>query len=106
MDYEKDEIITYAVKLIENLKAKHSIKAAYLFGSHSKGFADKNSDIDIAVVLDKIRNGSPFNETFEIFHEAQMYNSQYEVICFTEQEFINDDEAIIKHIKQEGIKIA
>ena len=105
MDYAKDEIITNAVKLIENLQEKHSIKAAYLFGSYSKGFAGKNSDIDIAVVLDKIRDGSPFNETFEIFHEAQKYNSLYEVICFSEQEFINEDESLIKHIKREGIKI-
>ena len=88
-----------------------------------------HSDIDVAVVLDKIHNGSPFwlrlranwrarrvNEAFEIFHEAQKQNSLFKVVCFSETEFIwlrldasprrvNEEQEVIKHIKKDGIKI-
>jgi predicted nucleotidyltransferase len=105
MDYTKDEIINSARNIIDNLAKKHSIKAAYIFGSFSKGYAAEYSDIDVAVVLDKIRNGSPFNEAFEIFHEAQKQNSFFEIVCFSEKEFINEEQQVIKHIKKDGIKI-
>jgi len=105
MDYTKDEIINNARNIIDNLTKKHSIKAAYIFGSFSKGYASGYSDVDVAVVLDKIRDGSPFNEAFEIFHEAQKQNSLFEVVCFSETEFINEEQQVIKHIKKDGIKI-
>jgi predicted nucleotidyltransferase len=105
MDYTKDELIINAKKIIYQLTKKHNIKAAYIFGSYSKGNVSEHSDIDVAVVLDKIRNGSPFNEAYEIFHEAQQQNSLIEVVCFSEDEFINEEQEIIKHIKKDGIKI-
>ncbi len=105
MGYTKDEIKVNARNIILSLIKNHSIKAAYIFGSYSKGNATEYSDIDVAVVLDKIRNGSPFNEAFEIFHEVQKQNSLYEVVCFSETEFINEEDYLIRHIKKEGIKI-
>ncbi len=74
MGYTKDEIINNARDIVNYLTLKHCIKAAYIFGSHSKGNTSEYSDIDVAIVLDKIRNGSPFNEAFEIFHEVQKQN--------------------------------
>ena len=105
MDNSKDEIIKNARDIIGSLAKKHGIKAAYIFGSYSKGKMAEHSDIDVAIILDKIRNGSPYNEAFEIFHEVQKQNSLYEAICFTEVEFVNEKEEIIKHIKRDGIKI-
>ena len=105
MDYSKDEIIEDSKKIISHLIDKHNIKAAYLFGSHSKGYTSAGSDIDVAIVLDKIKNGSPFDEAFQIFHEVQKQNSLFEVICFSEAEFTNDEQEVIKRIKREGIKI-
>jgi predicted nucleotidyltransferase len=105
MGYSKDEIINKARNIIDSLIEKHGIKEAYIFGSYTKGNASEYSDIDVALVLDKIRDGSPFNEAFEIFHEVQKQNSLFEVVCFSETEFFNEDEELIKHIKKEGIKI-
>ena len=105
MDSARDEIITNARDIVYNLIRKHSIKAAYIFGSFSKGEITKHSDVDVALVLDKIRNGSPFNEAFEIFHEVQKQNSLIEVVCFSETEFFNEEEEVVKHIKRNGIKI-
>ena len=105
MDYSKDEIINKVKNIFKNLTKRHSIKEVYIFGSYSKGNMSEYSDIDIAVVLDKIRGGSPFNEAFEIFHEVQKQNSLFEVVCFTETEFFNEEQDVIKHIKKDGIKI-
>lgn len=105
MDYTKDQIINTARNIINLISEKHTINAAYIFGSYSKGNFSEYSDVDIAVVLDKIRNGSPFNEAFEIFHEVQQQNSLFEVVCFSVTEFIKEEQEIIKHIKRDGIKI-
>ena len=105
MDYARDKIINNARSIIDSLTRRHRIKAAYIFGSYSKGNAAEHSDVDVAIVLDKIGNGSPFNEAFEIFHEVQKQNSLYEIVCFSEAEFFNEEEEVIKHIKKDGIKI-
>ena len=55
MDIKKNEIVNNAVDIINNLRAKHNIKAAYIFGSYSKGNFSENSDIDIAVIVRKIK---------------------------------------------------
>ncbi len=30
---------------------------------------------------------------------------RFEVVCFTETEFFNEEEEVVKHIKRDGIKI-
>ena len=109
MDHTKNEIVSEAVKnvkeLIQVLAKKHHIRSAYIFGSYARGNPDANSDIDIAIVLGSIRDGSPYDERFEIFHEIQEYNSLYETICFLEDEFFREEATLIRHIKTEGIRI-
>ena len=41
------------LKKIENELKNKEINAIYLFGSYAKGTQNKNSDIDIAILLDK-----------------------------------------------------
>ena len=91
--------------MLLELAKKHPIKSAYIFGSYARGNPHAQSDIDIALVLESVRDGSPFDERFEMFHELQKYNSLYEVVCFLEVEFLREDETLIKHIKAEGIRI-
>ena len=98
--------------LLLRLEKEHDIKEAYLFGSYARGNPKEYSDVDIALVLGSFRvgihpfgNGSPFDETFEIFHEVQRYNSLFEVVCLREEEFSKGDTTLSRHIKREGIKI-
>ena len=65
------------------------------------------SDVDIAIVLGSLTGseGSPFDEDFEIFHEAQKYNSILEVVCFVQDEFDQDATTLVKKIKREGIRL-
>jgi predicted nucleotidyltransferase len=100
-----NEAIEEIKELLQELAKKHDIKSAYIFGSYARGNPGVNSDIDIAVIFGSVGDGSPFDERFEIFHEVQKHNSLCEAICFLEDEFVREDEAVIKHIKREGIKI-
>ena len=109
MAYSKNELVNEAIKnlkeLLLELAKKHFIKSAYIFGSYARGNPHVHSDIDIALVLESVKDGSPFDERFEIFHELQNHNSLYEAVCFLETEFFREDETLIKHIKAEGIRI-
>ncbi len=106
MDYTKDKVIEMARSFLIQASKRHPIQAAYIFGSYAMETQKPYSDIDIAVILGRAAEyGKYHEETFEIFHEAQEYNSLMEVICFKEDEFENDGMTIISRIKKEGIKI-
>lgn len=106
MAHAKDKAIELAKAFLKQASKRHPILSAYLFGSYSKGAQSDYSDIDIAVVLENATQGQRYyEETFEIFHEAQEYNSLLEVLCFREDEFERDGGAIIAKIKKEGLRI-
>ncbi|HAG51525.1 MAG TPA: hypothetical protein DHU69_10965 [Deltaproteobacteria bacterium] len=104
--YTQDKAIELAKSFLKQSSNRHSIQAAYLFGSYARGTQKSYSDIDIAVVLGKLAQIKRYyEETLEIFHEAQEYNSLLEILCFREDEFERDGEGIISKIKKEGVKI-
>jgi predicted nucleotidyltransferase len=107
MALSKDEVIKIVNGFLELLRQKHDVRKAYLFGSFAKDMAKDYSDVDLAIVLGSLDKSerSPFNEAFAIFHEAQNYNSLLEVICFVQEEFDQDDGALIRRIKKEGIRL-
>jgi len=92
---------------LEVLRRKHDVRGAYLFGSFARGTAGKYSDVDLAIVLGEIRRTeeSPFDESFEIFHEAQEFDSLLEVVCFTQEEFDGEEESLVRRIKKDSIKL-
>lgn len=91
--------------LLLELKKKHDIRRAYLFGSYARNTPKEYSDIDVAIVLGTFRDGGPMDERFEIFHEVQERNALYEVVCLTEEEFTEGELALVQHIKREGIPV-
>ena len=107
MALSKDEVIKIVNGFLELLQEKHDVREVYIFGSFAKDTAKDHSDVDLAVVLGSldISESSPFNEAFDIFHEAQNYNSLLEVVCFVQEEFDQDDGALIRRIKKEGIRL-
>ena len=65
------------------------MREAYLFDSCARETVKDYSDVDIAIVLGKLKNAgeSPFYESFEFFHAAQKYNSLLEDVCFAQAKF-------------------
>lgn len=51
---DQSSIISIAEKYADLAKQILPVKSIYLFGSYAKGTADSDSDIDIAVIVDKV----------------------------------------------------
>ncbi|MBI5968523.1 MAG: nucleotidyltransferase domain-containing protein [Deltaproteobacteria bacterium] len=107
MALSKDEVIKIVKGFLESLRRKHDVREAYLFGSFATGKAKDYSDVDLAIVLGSLDapKDSLFDEEFQIFHEAQKYNSRLEVVCFLQKEFDQNGCALVKRIKKEGIRL-
>jgi len=103
----KDEALKMANQFIALLRQKHDVRAAYLFGSFAKGTEKDYSDIDLAIILGTEDRSAapPFDERFQIFHEAQKFSSRLEVVCFHQEEFDRDGGGLGQKIKKEGIRI-
>ena len=82
MVLSKDAVVKVANGFPELIRKKHDVRLAYIFGLFAKGMEKDYSDVDSAIVLGSLTGseGSPFDENFEIFHEAQKYNSILEVV--------------------------
>lgn len=106
MAYTQDEAIKLAKSFLKQASKRHSIRFAYLFGSYARGTQGEYSDIDIVVIISKTNQvKNYYKETFEIFHEAQVYNSLLEILCFREDEFESEGGSIVSQIKKEGVRI-
>jgi len=106
MAYTQDKAVELAMSFLSQASKRHSIRSAYLFGSYVRGTQKDYSDIDIAIVMPRISEPKRYyEESLDIFHEAQEYNSLLEVVCFREDEFEEGQTAIVNQIKKEGVKI-
>lgn len=107
MALSKDDIIKIVNGFLELIRQKHDVRQAYLFGSWATGKTKAYSDVDLALVLGAHTNltASLFSEDFEIFHEAQKYNSLLEVISFIQKDFDESKSTLVRKIKKEGIRL-
>jgi len=106
MAFTQDKVLELAKSFLKQASGKHSIRSAYLFGSYVRGTQKDYSDIDIALVMPRINESKRYlEESQDIFHEAQEFNSLLEVVCFREDEFEEGQTAIVNQIKKEGIRI-
>jgi len=107
MALSKNDVMKIVNGFLELTRQKHDVRQAYLFGSFAKGTGKEYSDVDLAIVLGSrgSSEGSPFDENFRIFHEAQEYNSLLEVVCFQQEEFDQDAGSLVKHIKKEEMRL-
>lgn len=107
MAYSTDDALKIAKTFLRKALQRHEIVQAYLFGSYAGGRQKEYSDIDLAIVLGETAVSSEryLDEAFEIYHEAQEYNSLLEVLCFRQKEFEENGASIVGRIKKEGIAV-
>ena len=92
-------------KYAEELRKKnYPFSAIYLFGSHAKGNARKWSDIDVAVVSDKLKRNRDKNR-FLLWHIRRKVDSMIEPHGFTVKGFQDNSDPMVYEIKKTGIKI-
>ena len=97
----KKIVKNYAKKLKEE---NYPFSAIYLFGSCAKGKSHKWSDIDVAVVSDKLKRNRDANENL-LWHIRREVDSMIEPHGFTVKDFQDDSNPMVYEIKKTGIKI-
>ena len=92
----------YAKELEKN---NFPFQAIYLFGSFAQNRARKWSDIDVAVVSDKLKRNWDKNENL-LWHLRMNVDTTIQPIGFTIKDFQDECDPMVYEIKKTGIKIA
>jgi len=101
----KTEAEKIVKKYTTKLKAKkYPISAVYLFGSYATGKANKWSDIDVAIISDKLKKDWNKNED-ALWKYTIGVDSRIEPIGFTVKDFENINDPMVYEIRKTGIKI-
>lgn len=80
---DKEQAIKLAQEYKKVLQEKMPVKALYLYGSYSKGNYTEESDIDIAVVVDKLSDNY-FEDTPLLWKLKRKISNLIEPILLTE----------------------
>ena len=100
---------TQAEKIVKRYTAKLKAKkypfsAVYLFGSYAKGKANRWSDIDVAIISDKLKKDWNKNEDI-LWKYTVGVDYRIEPIGFTIKDFQDNSNPMVYEIKKTGIKI-
>lgn len=90
-------------KYIEEISKKFNIKEVYIFGSYAKGTNNKDSDIDIAVILDSDI------DTIDLMVELMMLTQNIDLRIEPHPIKTNDfaeGNPFVDEIKSSGLKVA
>ena len=97
----------YALNIIDmfvrEIAEKYHVEYVYLYGSYCYGNPGKDSDIDVAVILNE---SIDIEKDFDIFQKAQKINLDLEAVVFTLDEFNQDASDLVVEIKNKGEKVA
>ena len=89
------------------VKPLFPVKKVLLYGSHAKGQATQDSDIDVAVVVDEADHSRRIEITARLFHVAFGVDPAIEPKCIFWDEYNEHDEAsILSEIIRTGVEIA
>ncbi len=80
---DKEQAIALAKKYKEVVGERLPLKAMYLYGSYSKGTHTEDSDIDIAVVVDKLSDDF-FEDTPLLWKLRRKISTLIEPVLLTE----------------------
>ena len=99
MDQKK--AINIVQQYVELIKQNYKVKQIYLFGSYAKGNAEEDSDIDVAIVLDRIGDDYLAQST-KLFQLRRKIDLRIEPVLL---EFNNDISGFLYEIVSNGILI-
>ena len=97
------DVIEIVKKYIDEISKKFDIQEVYLFGSYAKGTNNKDSDIDIAVVLKSDTNS--FDIMVELMMLTQDIDLRIEPHPIKKEDFENGN-PFVAEIKNTGLKVA
>lgn len=98
MDQRK--ALKIAKQFLKVLPEEYAVKKAFLFGSHAKGSAHSDSDIDVALVLRKCNNN--FDALSRLMQISRKIDTLIEPHPMSEKDF-REGSSLINEIKKHGI---
>lgn len=101
----KDKVKKIVKKYAQKLKEKkYPFSAIYLFGSCAQNKATKNSDIDVAVISDKLKRNWNENED-KLWEYTMEVDSRIEPIGFTSDDFKKKYDPLVAEIERTGVRV-
>jgi len=101
----KTKVKKIVKKYVEELdKRKYPFSAVYLFGSYVAGSPTKWSDIDVAVVSDRLKRNWWKNEML-LSHISLDIDTRIEPHGFTVKDFNDECDPMACEIKKTGVRI-
>ncbi len=98
---DQNKIINIVKKYAELVKQNYSVNQIYLFGSYAKGNAREESDIDVAIILDKIGDDY-LEQSTKLFQLRRKIDLRIEPVLL---ELNNDISGFLNEIQTKGIQI-
>ena len=98
---DQKQVIAIVKEFAELVKQNFPVKQIYLFGSYAKGNAREESDIDVAIVLDKIGDDYLIQNT-KLFQLRRKIDLRIEPVLL---DFNNDLSGFLNEIQTNGIQI-
>jgi predicted nucleotidyltransferase len=95
MDQNQDVVREKVWRFYQAAKELMPIRKVLLYGSHAKGRATDQSDIDVAVVVDQPDHSRRIEITSRLFHAAMGVDPAIEPKCIFWDEYRNPDQASI-----------
>ncbi|OFX21407.1 MAG: DNA polymerase subunit beta [Bacteroidetes bacterium GWA2_31_9b] len=102
MDKSVNTTINQYITLIK--KNHKGIKRAILFGSYAKNNKRQDSDIDIALIFDKLNDNDKFDLQVQLMLLASQIDSRIEPHPISKEDF-NSNSPFVIEIKRTGIEI-
>ena len=92
-------------KYVEKICENYNFIAIILFGSYAKGTENKDSDIDIAIITDDIKNDI-FDEELNLMKLRRNIDTRIEPHIIRTEDYKNISTPFIQEIVNTGIKVA
>ena len=102
MDKKTDKIIRQYIVTVANQTP--GFLTAYLFGSYAKNNQRAESDIDIALIIDNLKDSDKFDIQVQLMLLASRFDSRIEPHPLSKQDLISDN-PFVHEIKKTGIEI-
>jgi len=101
---DKKDAIKIAIEYLSFLKSKeNNIIKAYLFGSYANGNFNNDSDIDLAIVYNGIKN-KIYNTQIQLLMLATKFDTRIEPHPFDKKDF-NISNPLVNEVLKTGIEI-
>jgi predicted nucleotidyltransferase len=102
MDKKTDNIIRHYILTVANQTP--GFVTAYLFGSYAKNNQRPESDIDIALIIDNLKDSDKFDIQVQLMLLASKFDSRIEPHPLSRQDLISNN-PFVHEIKKTGIEI-